>query len=135
MKRIFEDCGINAGKLWQTLKSYGPLTETRLKTITKLQEDDFYAAIGWLARENKISKNNMIYMLDETNLTDEIGGNAGKIWQLLNKVGEVDIPSLSKLTKVEIRDACMALGWLAREDKIKTKQVKTTQPQIKIRLK
>ncbi len=135
MKKIIEECGKNAGKLWQALNSYGPLTEAKLLSITKLREDDFFAAVGWLARENKICKNNMMYLLDETNLTNEIGRNAGKIWQVLTTVGEVDVPHLTELTKLEVRDAYSALGWLARENKIQEKKGKMTEPRIKIELK
>ena len=75
-------------------------------------------AVGWLARENKICKDGELYRLDATNLTFEIGGNAGKIWYVLNTEKKVNIPHIMKLTQMNKREACSALGWLARENKV-----------------
>ena len=50
-----EIIGFNAGKIWQRLE--GELTDTnlnRIKKECKLKELDFFLALGWLARENKI---------------------------------------------------------------------------------
>ncbi len=49
--------GTNAGKLWRLMdenhdRQYW--TCERLIQASGLSEPDFYAAIGWLARENKI---------------------------------------------------------------------------------
>ncbi|NVO01559.1 MAG: winged helix-turn-helix domain-containing protein [Bacteroidetes bacterium] len=47
--------GFNAGKIWQRLE--GELTDTNLKKIKmecQLTEFDFFLALGWLAREDKI---------------------------------------------------------------------------------
>ena len=135
MEKIIEECGTNAGKLWQALNSYGPLAESRLKSITKLQEDDFFAAVGWLARENKICKDGAMYKLGETNLTNKIGGNAGKLWETLHTWGAIDVLSIAKLTRIEEVDAYSALGWLAREDKIQASKGKSKEQPIKFRLK
>lgn len=48
----------------------------------------------------------------------KIGTNAGDIWQLLNEKGNVKISDLKKLTKKDVKDIYLALGWLARENKI-----------------
>ena len=48
--------GTNAGKIWNRLEK-GELTDTKLSKIKKdcqLAESDFYLALGWLAREDKI---------------------------------------------------------------------------------
>lgn len=49
----------------------------------------------------------------------KIGTNAGDIWQILNEKGNVKIADLKKHTKKDIKDIYLALGWLARENKIR----------------
>lgn len=46
--------GVNAGKIWSVLSENGKMTETKLKKETELSSADFYAAMGWLAREGKL---------------------------------------------------------------------------------
>lgn len=47
--------GTNAGIVWRTLSASGrPWKYEELKKATKLSDRDLNAAIGWLARENKI---------------------------------------------------------------------------------
>ena len=41
MENIVEQFGRNAGEIWKALSTLGPLTETKLKETTKLQEDEF----------------------------------------------------------------------------------------------
>ena len=48
----------------------------------------------------------------------EIGTNAGKIWQALDKKGELDLTGLKNAAKLDSNSVLIALGWLAREDKI-----------------
>ena len=60
------------------------------------------------------------YKLGNTNLTNEIGVNAGKIWKLLYSQGQANISSITKKIDVKLKDVYSALGWLSREDKIKT---------------
>ena len=50
-----EIIGTNAGVIWTALDEKKTLTVKQLTTVTKLTEGEIYAAIGWLARENKIS--------------------------------------------------------------------------------
>ena len=45
--------GTNAGNVWKAL-SNGKLEIKALKKAVKLTEKDLYAALGWLAREEKI---------------------------------------------------------------------------------
>lgn len=51
--------------------------------------------------------------------TDTIGCNAGLIWRLLNerrqKMSYEDLVNASGIAE---RELCMAIGWLARENKI-----------------
>ena len=102
---------------------------------TKLDEDDFYAAIGWLAKENKICKTGSKYNLGTTNLNKKIGRNAGKIWKTLNEIGYIDAPYLPRLAGVAQNDAYTAVGWLAREGKLNARKVKPKTPQVKFGLK
>ena len=51
-------------------------------------------------------------------ITNEIGLNAGKVWDLLNEQGEHSIKELEKKLKLSDNDFFMAIGWLARENKI-----------------
>jgi hypothetical protein len=60
------------------------------------------------------------YQLGETNLTNKIGENAGKILRLISSEWHVNVSSIVKKTKIKIQDAYSARGWLACEDKIKT---------------
>jgi hypothetical protein len=46
--------GINAGIVWETLSKTGITEIKALKKATKLTDKDLYAAIGWLAREDKV---------------------------------------------------------------------------------
>ena len=121
MINTIKQFGRNAGRIWEMLDACGPLSESQLMEFTSLRPYEFYVAVGWLARENKIVKDDTLYRLDVTNLTYEIGGNAGRIWNALRSLGEAGIPDISKLTQMEMSDAYCALGWLAREDKIQIK--------------
>ena len=48
-----------------------------------------------------------------------IGTAAGKLWEALNGKGEVEISRIPKLIGEKTIIAYQAVGWLAREDKIK----------------
>jgi hypothetical protein len=49
--------GENAGIVWRTLESKGSLSIEELQAETKLDQLQLFTAIGWLAREDKISFN------------------------------------------------------------------------------
>ena len=134
MVNTIEKFGQSAGKLWNTLNKYGALTEPTLKKNTRLTDKEFYTAVGWLARENKISKTGVKYQLSETNLTEKIGYAAGKVYNVLTNHGEVDVTYISRITKIKTNDAYSAVGWLAREDKIYTIDDITNNDQFKIKL-
>jgi len=124
MIEVTEEFGFNAGRVWKALEMHGPLTEVQLMEETSLRENEVFAAVGWLARENKIRKNGDVYCLDETNLTFEIGGNAGMIWNALFTNGELDTTHISRLIQKDDKNIFSALGWLARENKIQLKKKK-----------
>ena len=51
---MINNIGETAGQVYQVLEKNGELTLARLKTVTKATDFLLSAAIGWLARENKI---------------------------------------------------------------------------------
>ncbi|MBN1280677.1 MAG: winged helix-turn-helix domain-containing protein [Candidatus Thermoplasmatota archaeon] len=135
MKTLTEEFGWNAGKVWKILSTNGPLREDVLLKTTKLSEDELWTAVGWLARENKISKENNLYKLGQTNLTEKIGTDAGKVWATVSQQGDVDISTIARNARLTEVDAYCALGWLAREDKIHCKKIRIKGSKIKVSLK
>jgi hypothetical protein len=135
MKTLVDEFGWNAGKVWNTLNKKGPLKQETLLHTTKMTEDQLWAAIGWLAREDKIRQENNLYKLGKTNLTPKIGTDAGKVWDTIAKQGEIDISTIAKTVHIPEVDAYAALGWLARENKVTCKKIKAKVPKIKVALK
>ena len=53
---MIETIGNNAGLVWNALSAKNGLSIKALKKATKIgKEKDLYAALGWLAREGKLS--------------------------------------------------------------------------------
>lgn len=48
------EIGLNAGKVWQLLSDYAKWSYGTLKKKSGLKDKDLGAALGWLAREDKI---------------------------------------------------------------------------------
>ena len=55
-------------------------------------------------------------------LSEKIGNNAGLIWSALED-GELNVKAIKKATKLTEKDLNLALGWLAREGKVKFTEV------------
>jgi hypothetical protein len=55
-------------------------------------------------------------------LSEKIGNNAGAIWAALQN-GELNVKAIKKSTKLAEKDLNLALGWLAREGKVKFSEV------------
>lgn len=55
MATVEEFFGSSAGLVWTTLGENGPQNIAALKRKTKLSEARLYGALGWLAREGKIT--------------------------------------------------------------------------------
>jgi hypothetical protein len=91
---------------------------------TGLTEKELYSAIGWLAKENKIYKQESSFSLGDTNLTAKIGNDAGMVFKILDMWGEVDVESISRLAKINENDVFCAAGWLMREGKLDGKTIK-----------
>ena len=49
-----EKIGSDAGNIWKVLDAQGVKSVKELKRATKLVDKEMYAAIGWLAREEKL---------------------------------------------------------------------------------
>ena len=47
--------GTNAGKIWNLLDESGELSVKQIKVKLDLTDKDLYLALGWLARETKLS--------------------------------------------------------------------------------
>lgn len=47
-----------------------------------------------------------------------IGSNAGKVWRILNENGELSMFALCHELGLTFEDVALAIGWLARENKI-----------------
>lgn len=125
MMNMIAEFSRGADKVWKLLNTQGPTSETTLMNMTVLNENVFHGAIGWLARENKIYKHGNVYKLGPTNLTEKVGSDAGKIWSLLSTAKEIDISAVAQLSHIDETDAYFALGWLACEEKIDSKNVIT----------
>lgn len=52
---MIETIGVNAGRVWSILDAKGRQNVKDVKTETKLTDKYLFAALGWLAREGKIS--------------------------------------------------------------------------------
>lgn len=50
-----ESIGTFAGLVWNALNEADALGVKQIKKITKLKDKECFAALGWLARENKIT--------------------------------------------------------------------------------
>lgn len=132
MTNIVEKYGKNAGKIWNTLNEYGSLTENKLMRETGLKKEDFYVAIGWLAKENKIYYDENTYSLGQYNWDETIGRHAGKVWDIVHTCDEIDVRYIPKLAGIPEETTFCALGWLAREGKINAKKVRPRKTQTKI---
>ncbi|MBD5238941.1 MAG: winged helix-turn-helix domain-containing protein [Bacteroidales bacterium] len=49
-----EQIGTNAGEVWKAI-SEGNTSIKAIKKATKLKEKEIFAAVGWLAREGKVT--------------------------------------------------------------------------------
>lgn len=55
MGNMIETIGANAGLVWNVLNDLGKMNVKQLKKATKIRtEKEVYAALGWLAKENKL---------------------------------------------------------------------------------
>jgi len=62
----------------------------------------------------------------------EVGETAGKIWHLLNDEGPQTLAQIKKRVNGSSELASLALGWLAREDKV---EIRLEKKSYKVALK
>ena len=110
---------IVAGKIWTAMEEQRCLEKDKILKVAQLNENEFYAGIGWLARENKIfEEDEAHYGIGTTNLTPKIGINAGRVWKVMDIWGEVNLSTIEQLADMSEKEIYSALGWLAKENKI-----------------
>jgi hypothetical protein len=52
-------------------------------------------------------------------MIEQIGTNAGLVWNVLNEGGKQNVKEVKKVTKIKAeKDVYAALGWLAKEGKL-----------------
>ena len=44
--------------------------------------------------------------------------NAGNVWHVLNEVKRISIPELARKLNLSVESTALAVGWLARENKV-----------------
>ena len=54
---------------------------------------------------------------------EEIGLNAGLVWNALNESEGLTLKGLKKVTKLKDKQLYASLGWLSREDKVTIEEV------------
>ena len=54
---------------------------------------------------------------------EELGLNAGLVWNALNESEGLTLKGLKKVTKLKDKQLYAALGWLSREDKVTIEEV------------
>ncbi|WP_455497374.1 winged helix-turn-helix domain-containing protein [Coprobacter sp.] len=54
---------------------------------------------------------------------EEIGLNAGIVWNALNESEGLTLKGLKKITKLKDKQLYAALGWLSREDKVAIEEI------------
>ncbi len=65
-------------------------------------------------------------------IKEEVGETAGKVWQLLSRDGPHTLAQAKKKLNVESELLNLAIGWLAREDKV---DVSRDKKDIRVQLK
>ncbi|MCM1450001.1 MAG: winged helix-turn-helix domain-containing protein [Clostridiales bacterium] len=53
---------------------------------------------------------------------EQIGTNAGLVWNALNEADVLGVKQIKKMTKLKDKEIFAALGWLAREGKINAEE-------------
>jgi hypothetical protein len=52
---IPEEIGKTAGDIWKYISDHGPSTGIKIKSALGISNTQLYLALGWLAREDKIT--------------------------------------------------------------------------------
>ena len=118
MRGIVDKFGECAGRIWSVLDERGCLCKDELLSLSGLNDLEFFAGLGWLAREGKVVVDGENLCLCEGICDTVIGFYAGRVWRVLDVWGVADFISIKRLSGLSDSDIESALGWLAREDKI-----------------
>ena len=57
-----------------------------------------------------------------TDFNQALGNSAGKVWQALKESGQASATRLSEATALDRNEVQRAIGWLAREGKIRVER-------------
>lgn len=129
-----ERIGSFAGKVWKNLDDNDSLPARKLMKKSRLKNDEFHQAVGWLAKENKINKSkNNLYSLGKSNIKEEISEHVEKVWHTLENKSRRNVATISKSTGLRPKKVYAALGWLAREDKLEIFNDKTLQTKYSLK--
>lgn len=60
-------------------------------------------------------------------MKNEIGDDAGKVWRFLHQQGRVSFNKLTQGAKLKPKQVDRAIGWLAREGKLKIEKEKNAE--------
>jgi hypothetical protein len=57
-------------------------------------------------------------------MIEQIGTNAGLVWNTLNEGGKLNVKEVKKITKIKAeKDLYAALGWLSKEGKLAFEEI------------
>ena len=117
--------GTNAGKVWHVLHDKEKATRYQIINETELIESEVDAALGWLARENKVCRDGEFFSLGETNMEQTIGLNAEILLNVLRTV-PYSLSVLHEVTDLNAIEIHQAIGWLSRQGDINL----TSEPMV-----
>jgi len=117
--------GTNAGKVWHVLHDNEKTTRYQLMNETGLEGSEVDAALGWLARENKVCRDGEFFSLGETNMEHTIGLNAEILFNVLRTV-PYSLSVLHEVTDLNTIEIHQAIGWLSRDGDVNL----TSEPMV-----
>ncbi len=100
-----------AGRVWRHLNEKGEQPPSVVAKTLNIKPSDLDRALGWLAREDKLS-------FSADNVLLSMGENAGLVWRLLKERGALTPATLAKQLSLKTSELDQAIGWLAREGKL-----------------
>jgi hypothetical protein len=117
--------GTNAGKVWHVLHDKEIATRYQIINETAIEASEVDAALGWLARENKVCRNGEFFLLGDTNMEQTIGLNAEILFNVLKTV-PYSLSALHEITDLNTIEIHQAIGWLSRAGDINL----TSEPEV-----
>lgn len=71
--------------------------------------------------------------MEETAMQNEIGTNAGKIYDAIEAKGPQTLDNIAKVTELKSTDVDKGIGWLARESKLNFGKDKQGRLEVSLR--